>query len=61
MPAESSYSFDETVMGQLACPACLGAFRVDGDRLVCIGCGRSYPVVDGIPALIAARAEDKLR
>jgi len=42
-------------MGQLACPACLGALRVDEARLVCAGCGRSYPIVDGIPALIGGR------
>jgi uncharacterized protein YbaR (Trm112 family) len=57
MPAESSYSFDETVLGQLACPACLGALHVDGDRLVCADCGRSYLIVDGIPALIGGREE----
>jgi uncharacterized protein YbaR (Trm112 family) len=53
MPADSSHLFDETVLGQLACPACLGALDVNGARLVCAGCGRAYPVVDGIPVLIA--------
>jgi len=45
-------------MELLACPACLGALRLDEARLVCVGCGRAYPIVDGIPVLIAGR-EDK--
>ncbi len=52
------FSFDPSVLDQLACPACLGALRLDGDRLVCAGCGRVYPVVDGIPVLIAGREEN---
>jgi hypothetical protein len=43
------------VLGQLACPACLGELLLDGDKLVCVECGRSYPIVDGIPVLIAGR------
>jgi uncharacterized protein YbaR (Trm112 family) len=57
MPTDSSYLLNETVLSLLACPACLGAFRVDEGRLVCAGCGRSYPIVDGIPVLIAGREE----
>jgi hypothetical protein len=54
MPADSSHPipFDPAVMELLACPACQGDLRLDLDRLVCAGCGRAYPVVDGIPALI---------
>jgi uncharacterized protein YbaR (Trm112 family) len=43
---------------QLACPACLGDLRAESARLVCKGCGRAYPVADGIPVLIAERAEN---
>jgi hypothetical protein len=46
-------AFDPSVVGQLACPACLGDLKVEEAMLVCNGCGRAYPVVDGIPALIA--------
>ena len=50
--------FDASVVSQLACPACLGDLRFVEARLVCAGCGRSYPVVDGIPVLIAGREEN---
>jgi uncharacterized protein YbaR (Trm112 family) len=43
---------------QLACPACHGDLRLEGARLVCGGCRRAYPIVDGIPVLIAGRAQE---
>jgi uncharacterized protein YbaR (Trm112 family) len=48
-------AFDPSVVGQLACPACLGALRLEEARLICMVCGNAYPIVDGIPALIAGR------
>jgi uncharacterized protein YbaR (Trm112 family) len=59
MPANSnpSLTFDPIVMDQLACPACLGGLRLEEGRLVCGECRQVYPIVDGIPALIAGRAE----
>ena len=53
-----NFAFDAMILDQLACPACLGELRLDGDRLVCAGCGRSYPIVDGIPVLIAGRSDE---
>lgn len=44
-------------LGLLACPACRGELRAEANRLVCGACGRAYPVIDGIPVLIAERAE----
>ncbi len=60
MPADSSHSFAlaPSVVNQLACPACLGALRLQGDRLHCAQCGRAYPIVDGIPVLIAGRENE---
>jgi uncharacterized protein YbaR (Trm112 family) len=59
MPADSSkaFHFDARVLDQLACPACLGRLTLDGARLVCAGCGRGYPIEDGVPVLIVERAE----
>lgn len=40
----------------LACPVCFGALQFSESAVVCVGCGRQYPVVDGIPVLIPQRA-----
>lgn len=40
----------------LVCPACYGTLRFSDAEVRCSGCGRAYPVVDGIPVLIAQRA-----
>jgi hypothetical protein len=53
---------DAAVLSLLGCPTCHGDLRLeatclDEARLVCAGCGRGYPIVDGIPVLIAGRAE----
>ena len=47
---------DAAVLGRLACPGCLAELRGESARVVCGGCGRAYPVVDGIAVLIADRA-----
>ena len=39
----------------LACPICFAALQFSTSTVVCVGCGRSYPVVDGIPVLIPQR------
>jgi uncharacterized protein YbaR (Trm112 family) len=36
----------------LACPVCKREVELKGEELVCIGCGRRYPVVNGIPYLL---------
>ena len=40
----------------LACPACQGDLRLEGERVVCERCGLAYPIVDGIPVLIVNQA-----
>lgn len=54
--AAAQVSFDETLLAQLACPACHNSLRSQPGNLVCSNCERSYPVIDGIPVLIADRA-----
>ncbi len=49
---------DEAVLDLLACPACLGGLSVLEEGLVCVECGRGYPILDGIPVLIAEAAEE---
>jgi uncharacterized protein len=57
MPTKSELRFDPSTAAELACPVCLGNLSFGSTRLVCGSCGRAYPVVDGIPVLIAERAE----
>jgi hypothetical protein len=59
MPADSKTrpGFDPSVVDQLACPACQGALSFEEARLLCTACGCAYPIVDGIPVLIAGREE----
>lgn len=40
----------------LVCPVCHQGFEGAPESLVCMGCGRRYLIVDGIPVLLAARA-----
>jgi uncharacterized protein YbaR (Trm112 family) len=54
MPADANLPvLNPSVVNQLACPACLGGLSFVESKLVCSGCGRAYPIVDGIPVLIA--------
>ena len=40
----------------VVCPVCFAALRFEAATVVCTGCARTYPIVDGIPVLIAQRA-----
>ena len=40
----------------LVCPACRADVKEEGDGLTCLGCGRVYPVRDGIPVMLAEEA-----
>ena len=59
MPAKPTPTpeFDASILADLACPACHSDLRLDEERLICSACSRVYPIIDGIPALIADRAE----
>jgi uncharacterized protein YbaR (Trm112 family) len=55
----TSLLFDASQLDRLACPVCLGRLSLGRDEslLICAGCQRAYPIIEGIPVLIAARAE----
>lgn len=40
----------------LVCPACRGDLGEEADALTCATCRLSYPVVDGVPWMVAERA-----
>lgn len=41
----------------LACPACKAKVRLEGEELVCEGCGLRYPIEDGIPIMLVEEAK----
>ena len=41
---------------RLACPVCYAPLALAGEAIDCTGCLRRYPIVDGLPVLIALRA-----
>lgn len=42
----------------LACPVCKSSVHIEEEEIVCEGCGRRYPIEDGIPIMLpdAARS-----
>ncbi|MDR2380407.1 MAG: Trm112 family protein [Bifidobacteriaceae bacterium] len=48
---------EQWVRDALRCPSCKGVLADGLGRLVCARCGLAYPFRDGIPALLAGRAE----
>lgn len=44
---------DSCLVEKLCCPACKGDLKDEnGSAFVCTGCGRTHPIVDGIPDLV---------
>ena len=43
----------EKLLALLACPACQGDVVLKDNKIVCTRCQRNYPIVDGIPVLLA--------
>lgn len=44
-------------VAMLACPVCHAALAAFGEQEIdCSGCGRRYPVRDGLPILLASAA-----
>lgn len=48
---------DAKLLELLACPACGGDVTEVKEKIVCAGCGRRYPIKNGIPVLLADQAE----
>ncbi|HLI28663.1 MAG TPA: Trm112 family protein [Chloroflexota bacterium] len=48
---------DQELLRILACPACGAPLDQQGAWLCCRGCGRRYPIRDGIPVLLLDEAE----
>jgi uncharacterized protein len=48
---------DKELLDILACPDCKAKVELQNDRLVCVKCGKRYPVKDGIPVMLIDEAE----
>jgi uncharacterized protein YbaR (Trm112 family) len=59
--AQNSNSADRKLLTpkdlfHVVCPVCHAAICLDGESILCTGCARRYPIVDGLPILLAERA-----
>ncbi len=48
---------DKELLEILACPLCKTEVRLENDKIVCIKCGRRYPIKDDIPVMLIDEAE----
>ena len=48
---------DPKLLEILACPACKTEVKEQGERLVCVKCGRRYPIREGIPVMLIEESE----
>ncbi|MBB5317275.1 Trm112 family protein [Tunturibacter empetritectus] len=53
LPAEDLQYED---LQYVVCPVCHQKLGRSGDVISCKGCGRRYPVIEGVPVLLADRA-----
>jgi uncharacterized protein YbaR (Trm112 family) len=44
------------LLSVLVCPACHESLDEHGEALLCRGCGRSYPIREGIPVMLIEEA-----
>ena len=49
---------DEKLLEVLACPDCKAPVELRDDKIVCTGCGKRYPIRDGIPIMLIEEAEE---
>lgn len=48
---------DEELLKILACPACKADVKMENEKILCTGCGKRYPIRDGIPVMLIDEAE----
>ena len=48
---------DRELLEILACPACKADVQLKDEKIVCLKCGRKYPIKDGIPIMLIEEAE----
>lgn len=55
-PGGPETRLDPDLLAIIVCPACHGDLSVEGEELVCGGCGLAYPVREDIPVLLVDEA-----
>ena len=48
---------DKDLLAILACPACKGDVERRDEKIVCIQCGRKYPIKNGVPVMLVDEAQ----
>lgn len=48
---------DKELLEILACPDCKGDVEEKDNKIVCLKCGKKYPIKDGIPIMLIDEAE----
>jgi uncharacterized protein YbaR (Trm112 family) len=48
---------DPKLLELLACPACGGDVKESEEKIICVKCGRKYPIKNNIPVLLADEAQ----
>jgi uncharacterized protein YbaR (Trm112 family) len=51
----------EELLAILVCPACRTKVLLEDNMLVCHGCGRKYPIRDGIPIMLIEEGDKALQ
>jgi uncharacterized protein YbaR (Trm112 family) len=57
MPNPIHLALQQSDLRWLACPVCRQLLELDADAIRCNACGGRYPIVDGIPVLLAPGAQ----
>ena len=52
---------DQELMNILACPACKGKVKEEGEQIICLNpaCGLRYPIRNGIPIMLIEETRKK--
>jgi len=45
-------TIDPKLLKILVCPVCKRDIKLKGNELICVNCGRRYPIVNGIPHML---------
>jgi len=48
---------DKDLLAILACPVCKADVCLKAEKLVCVQCGRKYPIREGIPVMLEEESE----